>query len=100
MSVVDFRQSPAGWPSSPGDCDCDDPCRIPNVGSVQQCWREIADFKKFLQEVLTDMGIGSAIVAATAPSNPNMGQLWFDTVNKMLKTWDGTQWNMPDASGA
>jgi len=29
----------------------------------------------------------------TAPSNPVEWQLWYDTTNNVLKTYDGTQWN-------
>lgn len=34
-----------------------------------------------------------AIVSATAPSNPVEWQLWYDTTNDILKTYDGTNWN-------
>lgn len=39
----------------------------------------------------TFIPINSA-VSATAPSNPRIGQLWYDPVDKLLKVWDGTAW--------
>ena len=29
---------------------------------------------------------------ATPPSSPTVGQIYFDTVDKVIKTWDGTAW--------
>ena len=34
-----------------------------------------------------------AIVDATAPSNPSQWDLWYDTTNNKLKTFDWTQWD-------
>lgn len=33
------------------------------------------------------------VVSSTAPTEPYEGQLWYDTANDELKTYDGTQWN-------
>lgn len=31
-------------------------------------------------------------ISATAPSNPYIGQPWYDTGDKVLKSWSGTKW--------
>jgi len=36
--------------------------------------------------------IGSAFVSATAPSAPATGDLWYDSTNTLLKTYNGTAW--------
>lgn len=46
-------------------------------------WKVIADWW-----VLPD-GI---IKSATAPQNPNAGDVWYDTTSDLLKYYDGTQW--------
>jgi len=28
----------------------------------------------------------------SAPTNPTLGQMWFDTLNQTLKVWNGTGW--------
>lgn len=33
------------------------------------------------------------VVSSTAPTEPYEGQLWYDTANDVLKTYDGTNWN-------
>lgn len=42
------------------------------------------------------------VVSATAPSEPKLGDLWYDTVNNRLKRWAGTEWepeNSAELSG-
>lgn len=34
-----------------------------------------------------------ATVSSTAPSNPSEWDLWYDTTNDLLKSYDGTQWH-------
>lgn len=34
-----------------------------------------------------------ATVSSTAPSNPSEWDLWYDTTNDVLKSYDGTNWN-------
>ena len=34
-----------------------------------------------------------ATVSSTAPSNPSEWDLWYDTTNDVLKSYDGTSWN-------
>lgn len=34
-----------------------------------------------------------ATVSSTAPANPTQGQMWYDTVNKILKTYNWTSWD-------
>ena len=33
------------------------------------------------------------VTSATAPTNPSQWDLWYDTVNDVLKVYDGSQWN-------
>lgn len=35
-----------------------------------------------------------AIKSSTAPSNPSQWDLWYDTTNNKLKSYDGTNWNI------
>jgi len=41
--------------------------------------------------------------SASAPSNPNAGDMWYDSVNNLIKHWDGSTWlqmsNKFDADG-
>lgn len=33
-------------------------------------------------------------VGGSAPTDPYQGQLWYDTTNDLLKSYDGTQWHV------
>lgn len=35
---------------------------------------------------------------ATAPSNPKEGQQYYNTVNKLVYTWNGTEWTSSSGS--
>lgn len=36
----------------------------------------------------------------TAPGTPNIGQIWYDTVNDELKFWNGTDWEVIASGGS
>jgi hypothetical protein len=38
--------------------------------------------------------LGSAFVNGTAPSAPSEGDLWYDSTNNILKTYNGTSWDV------
>lgn len=38
------------------------------------------------------VSLGGVAVGDTAPQNPQIGDLWFNTVIPQLMVWDGTQW--------
>ena len=40
----------------------------------------------------TNVAAGNALVSGTAPSSPQVGALWYDTANAVLKVWNGTSW--------
>lgn len=37
-------------------------------------------------------GLDVAYVGPTAPSNPPLGEIWFNTTNQTFNVWDGTVW--------
>lgn len=39
-----------------------------------------------------DSKLGQYIIGSTAPSSPTIGWLWFDTVNGLLRIWNGVTW--------
>lgn len=39
-----------------------------------------------------DAKLGQYIISSTAPSSPTVGWLWFDTVNGLLRIWNGSTW--------
>lgn len=53
----------------------------------------LVDNAAITQAVLNSITIGAnTAIQSTAPSNPNFGDLWLDTTDGELYTWDGTSW--------
>ena len=53
----------------------------------------LIDNAAITQAVLNSITIGAnTAIQSAAPSNPNFGDLWLDTTDGELYTWDGTSW--------
>jgi hypothetical protein len=50
-----------------------------------------ANYRQYVNEALKQVATMSS--GATAPSNPQQQQLWFDTSNQKIKMYSGTTWN-------
>lgn len=61
----------------------------PNLGSSNQ---QIATTQFVMASLDAFPGGASVTVAGTAPLNPRVGDLWFNTNNNELNMWDGTNW--------
>lgn len=40
--------------------------------------------------------LGIPVVSDTAPENPAEGLIWYDSINKHWKGWNGTAWKQLD----
>lgn len=45
-----------------------------------------------LQQLDAKLASHDIVFSDTAPASPSTGDLWFDTVNNVLKTWNGSAW--------
>jgi hypothetical protein len=55
---------------------------------------ELSDASNYATKTYVDDAADDIVhVGWTAPANPTAWQLWYDTTNNILKSYDGTSWN-------
>jgi hypothetical protein len=95
MSMIEAQGwgPPGTWSGHPEGCDCG--CQGPSWRGVQDCWRQVAELRAIVRQVVSEMNIPGAVVSPVAPVNAATGTMWWN--GSQMQVWDGARWSVVGA---
>jgi hypothetical protein len=79
MSMIEAQGwgPPGTWSRHPQDCDCG--CGGGGWGNIQDCWRQTAELKAIIRQVVTGMNLNMGVTDGSDPKPGEIGEYFTNT---------------------